>query len=819
MKLALAVIGAVVFCFVRIARSEVILVKDGQPQSVIVISSNPKKAAQLAAFELQHHLKLITGATVPIVKDTEKTNGVKILVGQSRETDRLKIGKNLTGQTYLIKFLPGSIVLLGKDKDDSAEVKYGEENPSVWRTWPGFFDQQGTLYAVYEFLEKCCGVRWFNPTDTGTFYPSKKTLAVKASETRKEPFFLYREVYPGMTVLDRYDWSVSGLWKGTFNAEDSDYQEWEKTAYQSLREKFTKANDYQEAKRYRINLFLHRMRVGGEKRVANHSLYHYYKEYPPEKYPEIWAKGYEGTPVQLCYTSEKLIELVSKEAEEYFKLPEEKRKWGPNVFAVEPMDNRSFCRCDKCQELIKRGKAYPYYSSGDHSEYHFNFVNEIARRLKKTNPDKMIITLAYASHAKYPETIKLEPNIEVMFCFAANRSPFSQGYQPELTILKEWVEKSKKDKRPLSLWLYYTFPKEHADSGNFYCFPGFFAHTIDHQFKFFHQSGIRGVFHCGYGQEVEAYVTYRLMLDPKENIEQILNEYFSSLYGQAAQEMKDIYLLIEQTYTDQKNHPEGVSLAVASYKYQGTKERMEKIRELMAKARSKAKTDTEKRNIELFDLAIVRYMEKGYQLYQEAEALPQLELTISRTQKVQDIRKINWSGATRIGPWYERGTNTPTGRKLEGAILHDGENLYLQLVDYCEADKLQSSSIVFPADDWEIFVAKQRGLPYRQISFSPKGLIVVLSHGEINFRRNVTISEHGIEVWSVPVGDRWSSVIKIPFKDLALEGYKPGEKVYLNIVRVSSGKINKKGTLDIETLVPFSSVHQLERLAELRLAN
>ncbi|MCM8786337.1 MAG: DUF4838 domain-containing protein, partial [Candidatus Omnitrophica bacterium] len=530
----------------------------------------------------------------------------------------------------------------------------------------------------------------------------------------------------------------------------------------------------------------------------------------------IWAKGYEGKPNQLCYTSEKLIELVSKEAEEYFKLPEEKRRWGPNVFAVEPMDNSAFCKCEKCQELIKKGKSYSFYSSGEHSEYHFWFVNEIAKRLKETNPDKMIITLAYASHAKYPETIKLEPNIEVMFCFAANRSPFSKGYKHELELLKEWALNCKKENRPLSLWLYYTFPKEFADNGNYYCFPGFFAHSIDEQFKLFKKYNIRGVFHCGYGQEVEGYVTYKFMLNPDENIEKLLDEYFSGLYGNAKQEMKDIYLLIERTYLDEKNHPEGVSYAEISWKYLGTKEVMGKIKQLLEKAKTKAKNEREISNIKLFEYGIFKYMEKGYNKYQEVISFPFLEIKVPKVEEIKDLRNIDWSKANKIGPWYTRGSKEPIDRKIEGEIIYDKTNIYLKLIDHCDTDKLEASSQVFPCDDWEIFVAKSRGMPYRQIAFNHKGLIVLLSHGEINFRKNVEIHQHNIEVLPIIEKDKWISIVKIPLKDISIDGLKPQEKLYMNIVRVSSGKINKTGKIGIETLVPYSSVHQLERLAEIK---
>lgn len=798
---------------------EYLIVENGKPKCKIVISSKPKKSVQLSAFELKYHIKLITGAEIPIVKDDEKVDGLKIILGENKYTEKLGLIKNLKSQEYIIKFLPDMIIILGKDKDDYDEVEYGEEKPSAYKTWPNFFDEQGTLYATYEFIEKYFGVRWFNPTDWGIFHPVKKTLKINGKDIKNQPYFIYREVYPGMTNLDFYDWSTSGLWKGMYpNANDPDYIEWENIAYKKLKEKF-KGSEYIESKRGRIKLFLLRMRVGGEKRVANHSLYHYYQLYPPDKYPEIWAKGYGDKPNQLCYTSEKLIEMVSKEAEEYFKLPEEKRRWGPNVFAVEPMDNRAFCKCEKCQELIKKGKSYPYYSTGDHSEYHFYFVNEIAKRLKKTNPDKMIITAAYASHAKYPETIKLEPNIEVMFCFATNRSPFGKEYKHELELLKEWAENCKKEKRPLSLWLYYTFPKEFADGGNFYCFPGFFAHKIDEQFKLFKKYGIKGVFHCGYGQEVEAYVTYKLMLNPDENIEKLLDEYFSCLYGNAKEEMKQIYLAIENAYIDEKNHPEGVSYSIASWKYCGTEEVMKKIRSLIEKAKSKVENEKEINNIKLFEYGILRYMEKGYNTYQELISLPFIEIKVPKVEKIDDIKGIDWSKAEKLGPWYERGSKDLSERKIEGEILHDEDNIYLKLIDYCDTENLQCSSMVFPYDDWEIFVAKSRGIPYRQIAFNPNGLIVLLSHGEINFRKNVEIKEHNIEVLPILEKDRWISIVKIPLKDISIDGVKKVEKFYMNIVRVSSGKINKKGKIGIETLVPYSSVHQLERLAEVRLEN
>jgi hypothetical protein len=46
----------------------------------------------------------------------------------------------------------------------------------------------------------------------------------------------------------------------------------------------------------------------------------------------------------------------------------------------------------------------------------------------------------------------LEPNIEVQFCFAANRMPGDRGnYENELRLLRQWGEEATKVSRFLAL--------------------------------------------------------------------------------------------------------------------------------------------------------------------------------------------------------------------------------------------------------------------------------------------------------------------------------------------------------------------------------
>jgi hypothetical protein len=379
--------------------------------------------------------------------------------------------------------------------------------------------------------------------------------------------------------------------------------------------------------------------------------------------------------------------------------------------------------------------------------------------------------------------------------------------------------------RPLYLWLYDTFPVETARNGGQNCFPGFFAHTIGTQMKEFHRLGVRGMFHCGYGQDVEAYVTFRLMGEATADVDTLLEEYFGGLYGAAAAPLKQLYLDIEKTFSDPALRPTkaDVPFIEANWKYLGSPERMAAFEALLVRARELAKTDREKRNVALFDLGVWSYMQAGRQQYQQMLATPVPKLAVPRLAAAAggDPAKAAWDQAVALTPpWCRTASSDATDRQLSGRIAHDGEFLYLEVVDQCETAKLQSSAMVFPYDDWEVFVAAQRGLPYRQYAASPTGVTTALSHGEVNFRRNVAMDSHSLKVvCDTTAADRWVTRFSWRLSDIILGGTKPGGTFYLNVIRVTSpGLRGKTDTTGIAAWVPFTRVHEVTRLAELTLA-
>jgi hypothetical protein len=788
------------------------LSRDGKSAATIVIARNARRAAQFAAYELQWHLLAISGAELPIVTDDAPVRGTRILVGDSAATAALDLTNASFGpQEYLIRFLPETLVLLGRDKDDRGAVSYDPmPSPAAIATWPAIWDEQGTMYAVYDFLQRDCGVRWFNPTESGTVCPRAPTLTVSGKDSRRQPFFRYRyAAYPGSENYDAY----TGLWP----ADSAGFAAWQAAAFPTLRARFPDPQQYRQAKRGWVQLFRYRMKEGGELCLGNHSLYGYYDRFWEKsadpaaaalfeaKHAEWFAQGYEGRPPQLCYSSRGLIEQVAKDACEVFsgQPPRPGAVAAGGFFCVEPMDNQQFCRCPACQALLTSAPAFdPFFSNGRHSDYFFSFVNAVAREVRRTYPDKWIVTLAYMTHAAPPERVRLEPNIAVQFCFACNRLNFDRAsYEHEIDLLNQWAAQEKD--RPLYLWLYYTFPLEIANNGGFHCFPGFFAHAIGTQFELFRKRGVRGMFHCGYGQEVEAYVTYRLMDDPTLNVEALLDDYFGQLYGGAAGPLKQLYLAIEQTYSDPANYPDSIASGRTeghhhqtediAWGWLGTEKRMAVFATLLHQAQALARTEVEKQRVTLFERGIWDYMVAGRQRYLERVKAthgavgPAVRVPCALGGPLAgNAGKLVRDESAVLSGWRSL-QGEHSRRDVEARLLHDDRYLYVQFEEKALAHAPHADADPAAAEQWIMLVSAHRQAPYRELRIDAKGNLLCRE-----VPSDALVAPQPCDVGAVAVSDmagrkRWTVSLALPLARLLPGGVAPGSSLFANFARLSPG--------------------------------
>ena len=147
------------------------LVRDGKSDYVIVRPAQSSPAQVYAAQELRAFAKQMTGATLPIVTDDVELPAKALLLGITRHTARL------VGATDL--------KALGDDG-----FRLVTKGPHVLIVGSGV---RGTLYGVYELLERYGGCRWY-----ASFFsriPKKTTWTVPAIDRGETPAFVMREPY------------------------------------------------------------------------------------------------------------------------------------------------------------------------------------------------------------------------------------------------------------------------------------------------------------------------------------------------------------------------------------------------------------------------------------------------------------------------------------------------------------------------------------------------------------------------------------------------------------------------------------------------
>ncbi len=199
----------------QLAWGSVELVRDGQPVSEIIVDSNALQVVKLAAQDLQKHVALISGATLPIVHAPTPNVKTHVYVGTNAYTAKLGFQPAaFSNSGFEIVAQDTYVILAGVDKQRKPSEYLGPEGLEKWHALVGepmnygrggegigtfnaelgiwTNDDPGTWYAVAELLEQL-GVRWYMPYEDGTVIPKKKTIMVADQHLKKEAAFARRE--------------------------------------------------------------------------------------------------------------------------------------------------------------------------------------------------------------------------------------------------------------------------------------------------------------------------------------------------------------------------------------------------------------------------------------------------------------------------------------------------------------------------------------------------------------------------------------------------------------------------------------------------
>jgi hypothetical protein len=504
--------------------SAVVRAEGGKSDVVIVQSAQPTEAEAFAAQELADFVRRSTGAAPPIVKEIDFAGGKAMYVGQTEfaASQKIDFGK-LGAEEWVIRSAKGSLILCGGRP-------------------------RGTLYAVYEFLEKCMGVRFLDaytehvPSMTRWVLPAG--LAIQGS-----PAFSRREIC-----------MVVG---GSGSQEFLRFQ---------VRRKI---NGFANAFWSAGAKYGYSMRFGSPYSTHTHSLY---TKDLPEARPEYYAmlengrRTGPGSDGQVCMSHPEVRKFFAAKLREYIKQDRDKivqAKSGepyPTLYSLVPNDNTNKCVCPECTARAKKYGAY--------TGVVLEFINAVAEDIARDYPDIQIVAGAYTFYVDIPRGIRPRDNVIIYLAQLGSefnslpkrdtlRSMTHPINQKPRKVLEDWGAISKM-LGTHDYWTAWSQPFQWPQAN---------IHGLAQTLKLYYRCGMRHFFVEDelFGSRVhnfvdlQFYMAARLLQDPGQDEEKLIAEFMDLYYGPAALPMKRLLAYIERRQEEEPGTLASVPPAARKY--------------------------------------------------------------------------------------------------------------------------------------------------------------------------------------------------------------------------------------------------------------
>ncbi len=332
----------------------------------IVVAPGAIPIVRFAAAELGHYLKRALDVDIPVVSDPdpERTSLVLGDTAWSRAAGLSIVEMPLDG--FFIRSRGTSIYLGGIDDPEADPAKTDGTN---------FAFAHGTVTAVYDFLERFLGIRFYFPGETGTIIPQTRNLA-----------------FPEMDIYDRPDLPRRlFVLPGDLQFPDANVQPEDLVRYPfQLRNSAFLVPDQ-----------------GGLKSLAVAGRW-------AEKHPEILGSDESGQRPKpseqsdhprFCFASEFLRNNLFLDAEAFLAGKAASTRaldaWNPAAFQpgffnFSLPENARNCYCPKCQI---------FYRSHPESERFWAFISETAGKLQQKGVPGYLTLSSTGQYAHLPQIV------------------------------------------------------------------------------------------------------------------------------------------------------------------------------------------------------------------------------------------------------------------------------------------------------------------------------------------------------------------------------------------------------------------------------
>jgi len=482
----------------------------------IYLPPDAPPSVKIAADELQLHVKLATGLTLPI---TNAPVHPMIALGNSAAAASAGIHtETLPYETIRIVTKNGNLYLLGRDLPNDGITIHGGQS-------------LGTLYAVYEFLERELGVRWLLPGEQGAYIPTLgQDFKLGDLDITYTPPFSCRRFSDlnSRFFSKRYaeSWYLRGHTYTPPKSKAGSRWIWENHSWDGL---------YADPGKPWAKYLKDREKTFAE----NPDLF------------ELSSNGKRVRPVadfSLCLSNPKIAADVAERVVSFAHNRNDYQQ------SISPNDGTPRCACDNCKKsqivLTPEATGYLAYERKNYISWTplvLDYYRKVAELVKATDPKIELCGLIYSSYEFVPpqKPAVLPDN------FCAAMAPLHTGYGPVRLyepVNQAWCQWFDSWKGVFRHQLYYGVDFWMRQSAGAPLPP--FTNLIKQTFDRMREAGYVGGFfygNQGLGQSGPyAWIMMQMLWNPSANPEELFDEFCSKAYGGGGADIKKLYQLAEE---------------------------------------------------------------------------------------------------------------------------------------------------------------------------------------------------------------------------------------------------------------------------------
>ena len=451
------------------------LIEDGRSDYVIVVGAGAIPAELTAAEKLQGYLKRVGGAELPIVTDAAAPQAAELVVGNTNRYafDAAPAGKRPLGADgFIVRTVESRIVFAGGGP-------------------------RGTLYSVFDFLEKFLGCRWFSIEMT--IVPERATVVVPAEIDEYEaPCFTYRQptTVNALTYTD-----VDCALANRVNAQGM------------------------------IGNATNDEKYGG---IVSYPVTHSADEIlPPGKYleehPDYYAHEEDGTVIYINGYNPCLSNPAVKQIYIDFALDKMAKNPALQGISMGLNDSGAICRCAGCQALY----ALESNDGAGQTGALMRVLNAVCEALEAAGHTEVTVNAFAYGTATYPPDIDLHPQIVIHFCpinMCYVHGPGECDYWENLYYFDEVLQGWGKIAKKICV---FEYPLSYNQPGAVYPIWEY----IQSYMQFYYENNVIGLSQCVCTVHdinfyvLTGYMYARLLWNPYLDMEALYADFLSGYYG------------------------------------------------------------------------------------------------------------------------------------------------------------------------------------------------------------------------------------------------------------------------------------------------